>query len=212
MMKMTTLFYKTNSTAPRGKSASFEFNQKTQSVVIGFGSANVSIQPIDAEWNSGEKIPVTVVDSDANKNSKSNENLHVYDPNSSIIPSLRIGSPFTLGANGTETTGTNRALTFKGFSGNTGSPIVNQTITLSAANNDARSVTVQKFSDRALLSATTSPNNIEGVIVTYGKTVADLKKVVYDTTSGATTRLHGFNYFDSIDCIVDSISLCNTIV
>ena len=83
--------------APRGKSATFDFNQKSQSVVVGFGSATVDIQPTDAEWNSGEKIPITVVDSDANKNSRADEDLTVNDPAVTLIPSLRIGTPFTLG-------------------------------------------------------------------------------------------------------------------
>ena len=144
--------------------------------------------------NAGEKIPVTVVDSDSNKNSRSDEKLYVRDANAALIPSLRIGSPFTLGANGTETTGTNRALTFYGATLGAG-PIVNQTVTLGTVN-DARNVTVQKFSDRALLGAVSSPHHVQGVIVTYGKTIADLKKTVYDTTPSATTRLHGFDYFN----------------
>ncbi|NDF30538.1 MAG: hypothetical protein EB150_10165, partial [Nitrososphaeria archaeon] len=60
---------KTTSDAARGKSATIDYNDKSQSVTIGFGFASVDIKPTDAEWNSGEEIPVTVTDSDANKNS-----------------------------------------------------------------------------------------------------------------------------------------------
>ncbi|MBI3842180.1 MAG: hypothetical protein HY295_03395, partial [Thaumarchaeota archaeon] len=64
--------------------------------VIGFGFGTLTMGPVDGEWNSGEKIPVTLVDSDANKNTKVLEHLTVNDPNVALITALKIGTPFTL--------------------------------------------------------------------------------------------------------------------
>ena len=139
------------SAAARGKSASFDFNQKKQSVVVGFGSATVSITPTDAEWNGGEKIPVTVVDSDANTNSRTTNDLHLNDASSTLIPSLRIGSPFTLGANGTETTatilakfGSNYVVGHRIGDSFTGNGTI---VYIDTATTTGKAVTVNKFSE-----------------------------------------------------------------
>jgi len=51
--------------AERGTTASINYNLSSKSVVVGFDFATLSIVPTDAEWNSGEEIPVTLVDGDA---------------------------------------------------------------------------------------------------------------------------------------------------
>jgi hypothetical protein len=192
----------TTSSAPRGKSATLEYNTKTNSIVVGFGFASVDIKAGDAEWNSGEEIPVTVTDSDANKNSRADEDLDLNNPNVSLIPSLRIGTPFTLGANGTGSAGTIRAVTFSNFFTNgaaTGSSAMfsNSTFTTNAARQLVPSVTVDKFSDRAILSGAVSTVNLRGAALTYGQSADDLKRVVMSTNSSAgDARLHGFNLFN----------------
>ncbi|MGQ0606190.1 MAG: hypothetical protein ACT4OD_04445, partial [Candidatus Nitrosotenuis sp.] len=184
------------STAPRGKSASIDYNETPKSIVVGFGFAAVDIKPVDAEWNSGEEITVSVTDSDANKNSRADEDLDLNNPDVSLIPSLRIGDPFTLGENGTGSAGTIRAKTFETYAiaGTSGS---NQTFRLSTGQS-LLSVTVDKFSDRAILTAnsTTQARGVEGLALSYGKTADDLANVVFNTTSSATKRLHGFNFFN----------------
>ena len=45
--------------------------------------------------NPDEEIPVIIIDDDANKNSASDEDMEVHNPNM-IIPTLVIGSPVTL--------------------------------------------------------------------------------------------------------------------
>jgi hypothetical protein len=179
--------------APRGKSASIDYNKKPKTILVGFGFASVDIKPKDVEWNSGEEIPVVITDSDANKNSRADEDLDLFNPDVSLIPSLRIGNPFTLGANGTEKTGSIRATTFTNAPGVDTSP-GNSTFTVNAGQT-AHSVTVNKFSDRAILSGATTPG-VTGLVVDAQKTTADLQKVVFDTRSSATKRLHGFNFFN----------------
>jgi len=188
--------------AQRGKSASLDFNQKSSSILVGFGSASVSIQPTDAEWNSGEKIPITLVDTDQNKNSRADEDLRLNYNSTTLIPSLRIGTPFTLGANGTGILSTVRAITTDSISiiGNhsTGSTGGNLTAYLNTGAKMARhDVTVSKYSDIAVVSGRTG-TGIKALAISYGKTAGDLQKTVYDTrtTNDPSPRLHGFDYFN----------------
>jgi hypothetical protein len=89
----------TTDSAERGTSASIDYNETPATILIGFEFGSVDIQPIDIEWNSGEEIPVILVDGDANKNSRADEDLDVFNPNVSLIPSLLTGDPFTLSEN-----------------------------------------------------------------------------------------------------------------
>jgi len=82
--------------AKRGTSASLDYNESATTVLVGFDFATVDIQPIDDTWNSGEAIPIVIVDGDANKNSRVDEDLDLNDPNVSAIPTLTTGIPFTL--------------------------------------------------------------------------------------------------------------------
>ena len=54
--------------------------------------------------NPDEEIPVIIIDDDANKNSASDEDMEVHNPNM-IIPTLVIGSPVTLDDDSTYSTG-----------------------------------------------------------------------------------------------------------
>ncbi|MBI5697660.1 MAG: hypothetical protein HZC29_04045, partial [Thaumarchaeota archaeon] len=138
---------------------------------------------------------------------------------------LRIGSPFTLGNNGTETAGT----IIVGQFGKVGKitptaagtltsvPVVNYTTnvagaigTLNLTNarlhatdvnyNQTLSTTVQKFSDRAIVTENTTASGTQSrtdvVLVDLGSTADELKKSIFDTRSGATKRLHGANFFN----------------
>lgn len=81
------------STAPRGQSASIEYNSKSTSIVSGLGTASVGLG--QAPILAGQEIPVTVTDPDQNINSGSKDSLDVFR-SSAIIPSLTIGNPITL--------------------------------------------------------------------------------------------------------------------
>ena len=70
-----------------------DYNDNDSDIVIGFDFATVDIQPTDDMWNSGEEIPVIITDMDANKNSMSDEDLHINNPDVDIIPALMTGSP-----------------------------------------------------------------------------------------------------------------------
>jgi len=81
------------STTPRGQAATIEYNSKSASIVSGQGTASVNLGT--TQVLSGQKIPVTVTDSDQNINSGARDRLEVFR-SSAIIPSLTIGSPITL--------------------------------------------------------------------------------------------------------------------
>ncbi len=91
---------KVTNNAKRGTSASVDYNETPQTVLVGFDFATIDIAPTDAEWTSGEEIPITLVDSDANKNSRADEDLDLFDTNVALIPALQTGDPFTLGEAG----------------------------------------------------------------------------------------------------------------
>jgi hypothetical protein len=59
--------------AARGVSASVDYNETPRTVLVGFGFGTIDIQPIDDEWSSGEEIPIVLVDTDANLNSRTDE-------------------------------------------------------------------------------------------------------------------------------------------
>ncbi|EPA05174.1 hypothetical protein BG20_I1601, partial [Candidatus Nitrosarchaeum limnium BG20] len=186
--------------AKRGTSATINYNEVPKTVLIGFDFATISITPTDGEWNSGEEIPVTLVDGDANKNSRADEDLDVNNPNVTLIPALTTGDPFTIGENGTGRTDQQAALWVG----------VNQTTTDSSgffrsglfsslkSINQTSTITVQKFSERANLSNSTSVSNTNGyvnaLVVDLKTTYGELKNSIRNPSFGQT--FHGFNFLN----------------
>ena len=80
----------------RGTSASIDYNETPVSIVVGFGFASIDLIPVDDEWNSGEELVVELVDNDANQNSRSDEDLDLFNVDVDLIPALSTGDPFTL--------------------------------------------------------------------------------------------------------------------
>ncbi|MEW6043210.1 MAG: hypothetical protein AB1608_03005 [Thermoproteota archaeon] len=190
------------SNAPRGKSATIDYNEVGKTILVGFGFASVDIQPTDAEWTSGEEIPVVITDSDANKNSRADEDLDLNNPDVDLIPSLRIGTPFTLGVKGTETSTTAVGLFIRNFTEATAAgdnlrPTAlrasNFKVTIANTGGSGYAVdgnfTVQKFSDRAIID-TNQTNSVTTLIVDTRATGADLKKSINDPLR---STFRGFN-------------------
>ena len=80
----------------RGQSAALRYNDISQSIVGGFSFASITQSAINNTWAGGQRIPVTLTDSDVNKNSKLTEHLNLYDPLVTRITTLKIGTPFSL--------------------------------------------------------------------------------------------------------------------
>lgn len=103
-----------NTLAIRGESATVRYNDQSTSIVGGFGFATLTETATNGTWASGQKIPITLVDSDANLNSKLTEHRYLYLPNiyqsgTGGIPTMTIGTPFSI-ANAA----TNDVVTFVG--------------------------------------------------------------------------------------------------
>ena len=87
--------------APRGKTATIEYNENSLSVLTGFSTASVSVEPKLSLKNEskplvpGNEYPIILTDTDQNLNSGFRDDLDVFR-DSSIIPSLQIGNPITL--------------------------------------------------------------------------------------------------------------------
>ena len=82
--------------APRDSSATITYDGTTTGILIKHSQATINIQSPDDVWTSGLAIPITLVDDDADKNSRDSNDIVLTDP-VSIIPTLVTGDPFTLG-------------------------------------------------------------------------------------------------------------------
>jgi hypothetical protein len=183
--------------AKRGTSATIDYNEVGKTILVGFGFAAIDIQPTDAEWNSGEEIPVSLTDTDANKNSRADEDLDLFNPDVTLIPSLTLGDPFTLGEND-DTTSPSTALsgvaTSLGVSlSNTGAGPVYGLTNVNGGTNETVTVDVDKFSKRAVIGGYDTVTSVKGVVIDLEATAKDLRDTFGNTRSDATTRLHGFN-------------------
>jgi len=186
---------KITSAAKRGTSASIDYNEIPATILVGFGFATINIQGTDSEWNSGEEIPVILVDSDANKNSRSDEDLDLNNPDVSLIPSLATGDPFTLGEG--SSTLQAKYLSQAQVDGVNDAGVVG-TLRIDGTNNMTASIAVESFSQRGVISITntTGTTTSGALLVDLGTTLEELHKTVSDTRSTATDRLFGANLFN----------------
>jgi len=173
----------TTSGALRGTSASLDYNEKSSSILVAnnFGKITLDKTAVGGEWNSGEKIPVTLVDGDQNLNSRINEHLNLYNPNATIA-AIKLGSPLTLGT-GTGVGGS--GVTVSTGSGNAGTAGMGST-------------TVDTFSDRVKIvtAAKTTTNSVFHVNVTTAYTMTDLGNFLRNSTVANGGTGNGvFNYF-----------------
>ena len=84
--------------ALRGTTATIDYNDSAVSVLVkhSFGTVTFDKDAVGGVWNSGEEIPVSLVDGDFNKNSLVDEDLDLNNPEITLVPAIRIGSPITL--------------------------------------------------------------------------------------------------------------------
>lgn len=89
--------------APRGQTGQIEYNEKSISVLTGSSTSSVSInEPIlivgeSKSLKPGTKFPISLLDPDQNINSGIKDDLDVFR-DTSLIPTLEIGNPITLGS------------------------------------------------------------------------------------------------------------------
>jgi len=176
--------------AKRGTSATIDYNDTPTSVIVRHGFATIDIQPLTEEWSSGEVAPVVLVDTDANKNSRVDEDLTLSSPDTALIPSLSTGDPFTLGEGTSEPAflvipSTRTSL---GIETSSDTSIGSLSIKTSSATYVSGTLEVEKFSERALLD----PNGASAIgtlVVDLGTTLEEFRGSVNDVSSD----FHGFN-------------------
>ena len=91
---------RTTADAARGLSFEFEYDNGIEGG-IGFSTTTITIDT-DGDWGSGEEVSITLTDPDANTNSLSANDLDASNPDH-IIPTIKIGDPFTLAAGDPDT-------------------------------------------------------------------------------------------------------------
>ena len=159
-----------NPGAARGTTASIDYNEIPVSIRVAHDFAILEIQASDGEWNSGEEIPLVLTDGDANRNTRVDEDLILSDPNVDLIPSLRTGSPHTLGA----------AVIYENNKGPVFFGILVTQLTL----------TVSAFSDIAKLEL---PSSTTRIVIPIG-TGEDLLNAINDNRDNSFTGWNLFNY------------------
>jgi len=201
--------------ADRGRSAVLEYNKDKTSIVQGFRSGKLTLEVEDGEWNSGEEIPVILIDNDGNLNSRQDEDLDVFNPAVFNVPALIIDDPFTIDED--NQFDDNRATTTVAFQGNK-QKVLFLSNSMNFSLNGAMSTTA--LSQTGLVSnnsATTDSLEFSGRIllgpnatdITYGSVVIDLRttmekllETINDprqnadgtfVVSATTQKFHGFN-------------------
>ncbi|MCV0431016.1 hypothetical protein [Nitrosopumilus sp.] len=190
--------------AKRGTSASVDYNETPVTVLVGFGFATIDIQPTDDEWSSGEEIPVIIVDSDQNKNSRVDEDLDLDNTEITLVPALKTGDPFTIGeaANGSDGY---RVSIFNGTlnkgaisaTGNadvgTAGSLSSAVLNFTAGNQTVSSALVDTFSQRLITTQTANTTAQVGLaVVDLDTTLEELQKTISQADSTGAI----FNFFN----------------
>jgi len=198
---------KVTDNAKRGTSATIDYNETPATVLVGFDFATVNIAPTDAEWTSGEEIPITLVDGDANKNSRADEDLDLNSGDVALIPALQTGDPFTLREN---TAGINATLFIGTLAPSDTTQIGNDTLVFTSSL--AVPVTVDRFSDRAILDLSSSTSTaVTGVLIDLETNIKELRTSIKNPT-GVFDGFNLFNYdvrsFNHTGTVEASLAYC----
>ena len=186
--------------APRDASATITYDGTTTGILVKHRQATINIQSPDDVWTSGLAIPITVVDDDANKNSRDSDDVVLTNPDS-IIPTLVTGDPFTLGED---------LANMNPLTGNK-----NDLVTLVGENSNGTDVEtgisaaiVEQFSDRAIISSVESHNNLDYLVIHIPAKANDLRDTLIDASDDTEHGVNMLNYnVESLDANLKSIEI-----
>jgi hypothetical protein len=168
--------------APRGQAGSISYNDKSISIVTGSSSATVALinptltigQGVES-LKPGTEFPIVLVDPDQNINSGSRDSLDVFR-DSSIIPTLRVGSPVTL----------ENALDVDFF------PLSTTSLT---SGDSAKSIVSDPNSARLNIDTSTVPNgSFEKISLNLGVSASDLDSILIDSSISNSDGTNWLNY------------------
>ena len=188
----------------RGASATVKYNDISSSIVGGFSFASITMTAQNNTWASGQRIPVTLTDSDDNKNSKLSERMFLYDPTYKRQSTMVIGTPFTLssGGVGLESAAIQHVTfpvialqTMAHFGHGIAEATGNQNATSSNIAED------ESFSARPIFTFTnategTQINSTSSLFVDLNTNMGTLLKTIHNSTVGNTEQFKGFNFFN----------------
>jgi len=161
--------------APRGQSATIEYNDEATSILSGSFTASLSLDASGGQFNAGQEAIVTVVDSDQNVNSGQRDDLEVFR-SSAIIPTLQIGTPVTL----------EDASNVK-FYPDSMDPLAGGTIIPSSV--------PDKNSDRLVIDTTSSgTTSIEKISFNLGESAGNLQSLFIDVSVNNNRGTNWINY------------------
>ena len=187
--------------AERGTSASIDYNETAVTILAGHEFANIEIKVSDDEWNSGEEIPVVIIDGDANTNSRVDQDLDLNNPDVLLIPSLATGTPFTLGASGLDAE--LRVVTYPINVANSDEAMSFSNYTLSDESpNYSATISVERFSDRGIINDfkdfdrldTDSDSELSAILIDLDTTLGVLQDTLNFNKIG--NAFAGFNLFN----------------
>ena len=163
-----------SSNAPRGQSATIEYNSKSTSIVSGTFTASISIGMQSGQFNPGQKATITLSDNDQNLNPGADEDLDVFR-SSATIPTLQIGNPVTLQG----------ALNVK-FYVNSVAPLGGGTPVLSNVPDTK--------SDRLIIDTTTPTGSFEKIALNLGITASTLQNLFINVSPPNSDGTNWINY------------------
>jgi hypothetical protein len=188
---------KVKDAAVRGNSATIDYDDSAQSIVVRSSFASIELSIDDDEWNSGEEATVTLIDQDLNKNSRSDEDLSVSTNSTNLIPTLITGNPLTLGETLTSTLDTevaNGVITTTGALTVTyGDDVISKLVVAAVAPKTSGDMTVAKYSHVGYINIDETTNDFTGMLVPLDATVADLTDVISTSSSFVGTSLFAWN-------------------
>ncbi|MEX0764050.1 MAG: peptidase [Nitrosopumilaceae archaeon] len=154
-----------SSNAPRGQSASIEYNSKSTSIVSGTFTAILSLGMQSGQFNPGQKATITLVDNDQNLNPGADEDLDVFR-STATIPTLQIGNPVTL-----------QSVSSVKFYATSATSLSGGT--------DVPSSVPDTKSDRLIIDTTSTPNgSFEKIAISLGITANTLQDLFIDIDPG----------------------------
>ena len=204
--------------AKRGTSAVVNYNDSPTTVLVAHDFATIDIQPSNDDWASGEAVPVVLMDADANKNSRADEDLTLSEPSVALIPSLVTGDPFTLGEGDNERDLRTYVIAWNMTTNErfiTHVPNNNEALarfnTAASPEDFETTIEVQKFSDRALITLN-STKTTTGLLIDLGTTMGDLRETIQQSdTDEWDENFNGFNLINydlrSLAAVVGDISI-----
>ncbi|MBI3640563.1 MAG: hypothetical protein HY223_09675, partial [Thaumarchaeota archaeon] len=194
----------TNSLTIRGQSATIRYNDVSTSIVGNFGYGSLAVSATNGTWASGQKIPITLVDTDANLNSKITEHRNLFDPSiyqsgTGGIEAMTIGTPLML-SNGADkalfvaTGTTSLAKVTPGVSTLPAGVLSSSNATIAIAQADGVGVEHIDLATPNGTSFTTLAGG--GILIDAGKKYNDLTKTIHNDLANDTEKFRGFNFIN----------------